>query len=122
MDWQSRCLSHQRFGVELLRLQTVDNGGFRTAAFHGELPAEQWRVGTLHRPSPHDPITYVGQTRKPVQVADLREHRHYLAREPLTIAAVEGAGIRTLLLAPMLKESELIGAFAIYSSFAGIAD
>ncbi len=32
----------------------------------------------------------------------------------MAIAAVELGGIRTLLLVPMLKENELIGAFAVY--------
>jgi GAF domain-containing protein len=54
------------------------------------------------------------QTRRPVQIADLREERGYRDREPMPVAAVEVAGIRTMLLVPMLKENEVVGAFAIY--------
>jgi GAF domain-containing protein/anti-sigma regulatory factor (Ser/Thr protein kinase) len=94
-----------------------EGDGFRTAAFHGELPAtftEQWRSGTLYRPSPDLPMARMAQTRRPVQIADLREERGYRDREPMPVAAVEVAGIRTMLFVPMLKENELVGAFAIY--------
>jgi signal transduction histidine kinase len=56
----------------------------------------------------------VAQTRKPVQVPDMRESRAYLDRDPLPVAAVEVAGIRTLLSVPMLKEDKLVGAITIY--------
>jgi len=94
-----------------------EGDGFRTAAFHGELPAaftEEWRSGTLFRPSPDFPMVRMVQTRRPVQIADLREERGYRDREPMPVAAVEVAGIRTMLLVPMLKENEVAGAFAIY--------
>jgi GAF domain-containing protein/anti-sigma regulatory factor (Ser/Thr protein kinase) len=94
-----------------------EGDGFRTAAFHGELPAaftEEWRSGTLFRPSPDFPMVRMVQTRRPVQIADLREERGYRDREPMPVAAVEVAGIRTMLLVPMLKENEVVGAFAIY--------
>ena len=94
-----------------------EGNGFRTAAFHGELPAaftEEWRSGTLFRPSPDFPMVRMVQTRRPVQIADLREERGYRDREPMPVAAVEVAGIRTMLLVPMLKENEVVGAFAIY--------
>src|SRR5262249_4077479 len=35
-------------------------------------------------------------------------------REPLAVAAVEDAGIRTFLAVPMLKENELVGVIGIY--------
>src|SRR5262249_3799617 len=47
---------------------------FRAAALHGALPEaylEQWRRGTW-RPGPHTTLARVAQTRKAVQVADLR--------------------------------------------------
>ena len=38
----------------------------------------------------------------------------YAARDPWIVDGVELAGVRTLLIVPMLKEDELIGAFIIY--------
>jgi signal transduction histidine kinase len=54
------------------------------------------------------------QTRRAVQIPDMRENRSYLEGDPLPVAAVEVAGIRTLLLVPMFKEDDLVGAIAIY--------
>ena len=44
----------------------------------------------------------------------MRDDQSYLEGDPLPVAAVDFAGIRTLLAVPMLKESELVGAIAIY--------
>ena len=46
-----------------------------------------------------------------VHVHDLRTQASYIERNPLTVAAVELGGTRTILAVPMLKEGELIGAF-----------
>jgi GAF domain-containing protein len=95
-----------------------DGDAFRTAALHGALPEtwfELWRSGTLYRPPrPDVPLARVAATREPVQVADMRSDPSYLNRDPLPVAAVEIAGIRTLFVVPMLREGELVGAIAIY--------
>ena len=49
-----------------------------------------------------------------LHVADLRKDRAYLSGDPLPVAGVEVAGIRTLLVIPMLKENEPLGAISIY--------
>ena len=56
----------------------------------------------------------VARTKQPVHVVDFATERAYIERNRLAIAAVELGGIRTLLVVPMLKENELIGAFAVY--------
>jgi len=56
----------------------------------------------------------VARTKQPVHIVDFAAERAYIERNPLAIAAVELGGIRTLLVVPMLKENELIGAFAVY--------
>jgi adenylate cyclase len=52
-------------------------------------------------------------TKSTIHVADLAADQAYLERNPQTVAAVELGGVRTFLGVPMLKEGELIGAFAL---------
>ena len=94
-----------------------EGDGFRTVAMHGGLPpawVEQWRSGTLYRPLPNRPMARAVESRQPFQIADLRTDPSYLEGDPLPVAAVEIAGIRTLLVVPMFSERELVGAIAIY--------
>jgi GAF domain-containing protein len=94
-----------------------EGDGFRMAAMHGGLPPawmEQWRSGALYRPGRDVGLGRAAEGRQPIQVADMRTDPSYIRGDPLPVAAVEIAGIRTLLVVPMLKESELVGAIAIY--------
>ena len=94
-----------------------EGDGFRNVAFHGALPeayTDLWRSGMVFEPGPDLPLARVSQSRKPLQIADLREDRAYLCGHPLTVAGVEIAEIRTLLAVPMFKETELVGAIVIY--------
>jgi signal transduction histidine kinase len=94
-----------------------EGDAFRVAALRGPLPpayTEQWRSGTLLRPGPEVPLARVAKAGKPLQILDLRQDRAYLDRNPLSVTGVDVAGIRTLLVVPMNKENELVGAIAIY--------
>jgi len=91
-----------------------DGNRFRNAAFFGALPTEYvelWRSAIVGRTAP---VGRVAQSRKPLQIADLREDQTYLDRHPLTVTAVDVAGIRTFALVPMLKENEFVGGISIY--------
>ena len=93
------------------------DGQMRVAAMHGNLPEafhDKWRVGTLFQPSPSLPTARVFDTRKAVQVVDLKKDRSYLDRDALAVASVEVAGIRSLISVPMLKEGEVIGTLNVY--------
>ena len=68
----------------------------------------------LNRPSPLAAISRVVQSRQTVHITDYRVDQSYLDRDPGTVAAVELGGARTLLIVPMLKDDELIGAIGIY--------
>src|SRR6266536_3234551 len=89
---------------------------FRCVAIHGGLPEPFVAVQRrgVFRPGPEIGLVRVAKTRQTVQIADLRTGQAYLDREPLAVAAVELAGIRTLMAVPMLKENELIGVISIY--------
>jgi two-component system, NtrC family, sensor kinase len=89
---------------------------FRPAALHGPLPmafAELLRSEGL-QPGPTTGLGRVAKSRQPVHVHDLLLDQSYLDRDPLPVGGVELAGIRTLVTVPMFKESELVGAIAIY--------
>jgi GAF domain-containing protein len=93
-----------------------ENDGYRAAAVHG-LPsqfAEQWRRGVLYRPGAEVTLARATRERRPMQVADLRKTPMYINGDPLPVAAADIAGIRTLVVVPMLKDGEPIGAIAIY--------
>ena len=61
------------------------------------------------------PLERLLATKTTVHVTDVAAEPMYTEeRHPAFVAAVELGGVRTLLAVPMLKESELIGVFAIY--------
>src|SRR6266536_5393699 len=98
-------------------LWLCEGDAFRSVALYGAVPpayaAELQRSGQ-RRPGPMTGLGRVAETRQPVHISDLHADPSYLDRDPLPRAAVELAGIRTLLTVPMLKEDELVGAIAIY--------
>ncbi len=67
------------------------------------------------RPNPRMPVGRMLATKTTVHVADLAAEPVYTEERDATIVAgVELGGIRTFLLVPMLKETELIGVFSLY--------
>jgi len=105
-------LCEANYGAMWLR----QGDSFRNAAIHGPLPAEYveiWRSATVPMGSAvlFGPLA---QSRKPVQVTDLRETREYRDGYQLAVTAADVAGIRTMVGVPMLKNDDLIGAIIIY--------
>src|SRR6516165_274350 len=98
------------YGV--IRLRESD-GQIRVAARYGNLPEAQ-KIGGVLRPGSSMPSARVFDTRKPVEVVDLKEDRCYFDRDPQAVAAVEVAGIRSLISVPMLKDDAVVGAISIY--------
>jgi signal transduction histidine kinase len=68
----------------------------------------------LNRLNPLTPMGRVSQSRQLVHIPDYRTDQSYLNRDPLTVAAVELGGIRTLLVVPMIKNDALMGAIVIF--------
>ena len=65
-------------------------------------------------PGSQTPTGRMIATKTFVHVPDLAAELGYAARDPWIVDGVELAGVRTLLIVPMLKQNELIGAFIIY--------
>jgi GAF domain-containing protein len=105
-------LCEASYGVLWLK----EGDAFRAVALHGAMPpayTERW-AGTLLRPSPDVPFARAAATGHPVHIEDLRTSPAYLAGDPLPVAAVNIAGVRTLVAVPMLKKSEAVGVFVIF--------
>ncbi|MGA7016895.1 MAG: GAF domain-containing protein, partial [Pseudolabrys sp.] len=100
------------FGI----MHRYDGGAFCNVAMHNVPPAfaEMRRSNPVIRPSPGTGLGRVERTKKVVQILDLKSEQTYRDRVPATVAMVELAGARTLLLVPMLKDDVLLGTIAIY--------
>ena len=89
----------------------------RIVALHGTRPEaylEQWRAGTVSLVNSNIPMVRAIRSRQPVQVDDLRKEPTYIAGDPLPVAAVEMAGIRTLVMVPMFRDNDPLGSIAVY--------
>ena len=71
------------------------------------------RRKSAFRPGPKNAVGQMIASKSVVHVPDVPASEAYAEREPVTVAGVEIAGIRTFLAVPMLKENELVGAFAL---------
>jgi GAF domain-containing protein len=93
-----------------------EGDAFRLVAMHGAPPAwaEKWRRDPVVRPGPGTGLGRVARTKDVVHIADLTKEQAYIERDPLFVGQVELAGGRTLLVVPMLKDNELIGAIGIF--------
>ena len=94
-----------------------EGDAFRTTALHGDLPqtyVDLWRSGTLFRPGPHVLLSRAAISGQPLQVADLRTDASYRSGDPLPVAAADIAGVRTLLVVPMVRDKQVVGAIGIY--------
>jgi two-component system NtrC family sensor kinase len=75
--------------------------------------AEFWQRGP-QRPGPRTALGRIVETKQTVHIVDVTKEPAYVEGEPVFVAAVNLGRFRTILNVPMLKEDELIGAFAIY--------
>jgi GAF domain-containing protein len=97
-------------------LLLYDGDAFRVVAMHGAPLA--WDAFRRHDPvirfSSVNPLGRIVATKQPQHITDFRMEQAYIEREPGPVAMAEMAGARTVLVVPMLKESQLIGVVAIY--------
>ena len=76
--------------------------------------AEARRRTAIYRPDPVTPLGRVLASKSAIHIADLAGDKAYLeARDQRVVQAVELGGVRTALVVPMLRDSELIGAFTM---------
>jgi GAF domain-containing protein len=100
-----------KFGNMLL----FEDGAFRTVALHNApaaFAAARQRTPVI-RPYPGTGLERVLATKETVQIADAQAEPAYHV-DPERAAFLQLAGARTFITVPMLKETELVGAIAIY--------
>jgi len=71
------------------------------------------------RPGPNTALGRTIQTKGPVHVTDMLEDVAYGEGDPLRTSTVELGGVRSMVAIPLVKDDDLVGAFAIYRSEAG---
>ena len=103
-------------GATFGNLELRENGAFRVGAMFNAPAAfaEHRRREPLIRPHPLSALAHVVETKRFFQVENLPEHPAYKERFAPYVHLVEGAGARTLLVVPLLREDELVGVLGIY--------
>ena len=103
--------------AELGHLFLYDGEVFHAAALHSASQAfaeVRRRPVVLREIHPDNPLAVITRTKAVVHTADVRTEKSYIERDPSFSEFVDVSGARAVLLVPMLKENELIGAFTIY--------
>jgi signal transduction histidine kinase len=102
-------------GASFGTMNLWDGEKFNLAADYNVPPAfSDFRQQTPILPYPGTTLEAVVKTHKFAQIHDIRESPAYRAGVPNVIAIAEIAGARTLMVVPMLKEDELMGAITIF--------
>ena len=106
-------------GAEFGNLFLYKDNAFHLGALHGASPAyaaawQQQPVLSIEN-RPHFPLARLAATKQVVHIADLARERTDLESDPRYITLFESARARTMLLVPMLREDELVGAIVIYA-------
>ena len=101
--------------AEFGNLLLYDGHIFRHASVRGPAAWEEFRRSNPVVPfNPKILLYRAAATRQVQHVADLTMDETYLERDPAVVSMVEVSGARTVLVVPMLKENELVGAIGIF--------
>src|SRR5215831_14306860 len=95
-------------------LALYEGDAFRVVALHNAPPAfvELRRREPVTRPGP---LMRIAVTKQPIHISDLSTQHPSFKQDDADSAAFSAlAGVRTVIVVPMLKEQELVGAIAVY--------
>ena len=102
-------------GAKFGTLTLYEDGGFRTESLYNAPKAyADTQLYKVIRPHPESGLSTVERTRQTVHIDDIRTQAPYIEGNPNVRALADLAGARTLVIVPMLKESELIGSITIF--------
>ena len=104
-------LCEANFGI----LYRFEDGAFWVTALRGapRAFAAFQRSGPI-RPGPANALGRVASSRQPVHIVDVTAAPSYKSGDPYVVKSVRLSGCRTLVIVPMLKDDELVGAITIY--------
>ena len=102
-------------GAKFGNIYRVEGAGLSNVATHNTPTAfaEALRGSPYFSPGPNNPVRRMMQTKTIVHILDVAASEAYAEREPITVASVELGQTRTLMIVPMLKDNELVGAFTL---------
>src|SRR5262245_16227258 len=94
---------------------------FRRVGVHNAPPAlvEHWRRTPMRRPHPGSAFGRAVLTKQVAQVDDIKTTPAYLEGDQFAVAGADLGGYRTVVAAPMLKETILIGVIMVYRQEVG---
>ncbi|WP_291684825.1 GAF domain-containing protein [Bradyrhizobium sp.] len=102
-------------GANFGTMTLYEGEGFRTVAlYNAPVGFVDSRMNKLIRPHPQSGLSTVARNKQIVQIEDLRTQPPYLAGDPAVVDLSDVAGARTIVIVPMLRENELIGAITIF--------
>ena len=101
-----------KFGTML----RVEGEGYRVVAMHGAplAYAKERRHNPILRVGPTNPLARLATSKGLEHIPDIRADQAYLDQDVPFVQLADFAGARTLLMVPMLKENNFVGAIAIY--------
>jgi GAF domain-containing protein len=102
-------------GANFGTMTLYEQGAFRTIALY-KVP-EAYKLAQLHQriqPHPESGLSMIERTHRAVQIEDIRTEPPYREGHPNVRALADLGGARSLVIVPMLKEHELIGAITIF--------
>jgi signal transduction histidine kinase len=102
-------------GANFGTMNLWDGEKYNIVADHN-IPAEfsAFRQRTPIRPYPGTSLATIVETHQVVQIDDIRNSPAYRAGIPNAVGMVDIAGARTVLVVPMLKDDDLMGAITIF--------
>jgi two-component system, NtrC family, sensor kinase len=96
-------------------LYTYDGERFHSAAQHGVPPAyAAYRAENPPLPTPVGGPATVLETRRPLQILDLKAHENYRRGNPGVRAMVDLGGVRSILTVPLIKDDVFLGIITVY--------
>jgi two-component system NtrC family sensor kinase len=99
-----------RFGT----LNLCEGDALRRVALHNPPPEYAIRLGELFHPHTAGGLGYVIRTKQIAHIDNIRTSQPYLEGDRAVVGLADLAGARTVLIVPMLKEDELVGAITLY--------
>jgi GAF domain-containing protein len=102
-------------GANFGTMTLYHDGTFRTVALHQVPEAYLSQMQRSFRPHPKSGLGRVARTYEIVEIADLHLEEPYLKGDPAARALADLARARTIVVVPMLKDGQLVGAIGIFN-------